>query len=303
MSIYDDEIDVRDISRTLWSGKWLIAAVIFVTALVAVVVAFKMPNIYRTEALLAVNEQDNAGRFSSVASQYGGLASLAGINLNGGSIDKIEVGLATLKSRRFLSAFIARHDILVPLMAADGWDAETGKLIIDRDTFDPTTMEWTRSVRPPKTPTPSAQEAYEAFVDILSISRDRSSGFVTVAITHVSPTIAKQWVDWLIQDLNSSIMREDVEEAERAIKYLNDQIENTSLAQLQSVFFNLIEEQKKIMMLAAVSPEYMFKTIDPPVVPERKARPNRAMIVAVGALFGLVLGASIAIFRSGGRGP
>ena len=58
-------------------------------------------------------------------------------------------------------------------------------------------------------------------------------------------------------------MRQDVAEAEQAITYLNKQIENTSLAELRNVFFRLIEEQTKTIMLANVSQEYLLKTLDP----------------------------------------
>ena len=35
-------------------------------------------------------------------------------------------------------------------------------------------------------------------------------------------------------------------------------------------------------MLAEVRPEYVFKTIDPAVVPEEKSKPSRALICALG---------------------
>ena len=64
-----------------------------------------------------------------------------------------------------------------------------------------------------------------------------------------------------------------------AIKYLNDQIKNTSLAELQNVFFSLIEEQTKTVMLAKVTDEYLLKTLDPAVAPELEAEPERILIV------------------------
>ena len=45
---------------------------------------------------------------------------MAGINLGGGSANKTALGLEILKSRKFISEFIERRDILAPLMAAGG---------------------------------------------------------------------------------------------------------------------------------------------------------------------------------------
>ena len=287
---YDGEIDFRKVFRDLWAGKWLIGGFTVAVAIVAVVVSLMMPNIYRAEALLAPNNQEGSRGLSALAAQYGGLASLAGVNLSGASTDKTALGLEVLKSRKFISEFIARHDILVPLMAAEDWDAKSGEIVIDANDYDVSRQEWIRDVSPPKKSIPSMQEAYEEFMDILSVSQDKKSGFVTVAVEHYSPNTAKQWVDWLVEDINSTIMQQDVAEAEEAIDYLNKQVAKTSLADLQNVFFSLIEEQTKTVMLAEVSKEYLLKTLDPAVSPELKHKPRRSLIVILAAMMGGFLG-------------
>jgi uncharacterized protein involved in exopolysaccharide biosynthesis len=279
---YDDEIDLRDIFRVMWAGKWLIGGITFAATVIAVVVALMLPNIYRAEALLAPNDQDNAGGLSALAAQYGSLASLAGINLGGGQRDKTVLGLEVLKSRKFLSEFVERHDIL--------------------DVYDTVSAKWVRRVTPPKKTVPSSQEAYERFSDILSIGQDQKTGLVTVAVEHLSPVVAKQWVEWLVEDINSSIMRQDVAEAEQAIEYLHKQIENTSLADLQSVFFSLIEEQTKTVMLAQVTDEYLLRTLDPAVAPEMKTKPRRSLLVVVSTLLGSLLGVAVVFVSTSFRG-
>ena len=292
---YDDVVDLRDLFRILWAGKWLIGGITSTTSVIAIIVVLLLPNIYRAEALLAPNDQEAAGGLSALAAQYGGLANLAGINIGSGAGDKTAMGLEILKSRKFISEFIERHNLLVPLMATKGWDADTGELIIDLDAYDVASSKWLRNVSPPKMTIPSLQEAYEVFMSILSVDQDKKSGFVAVAIEHYSPTIAKQWVDWLIDDLNSSIMRRDVADAEQAIEYLNEQIESTSLADLQNVFFKLIEEQTKTVMLAKVSSEYLLKTLDPAVAPEKKAKPRRSLIVILSAILSSFLAVAVVL--------
>ena len=299
---YDDEIDLRELFRVLWAGKWLIGGITIAAAIIAIIVVLLLPNIYRAEALLAPNDQEGAGGLSALAAQYGGLASLAGINLDSGSSDNTALGLEILKSRKFISDFIERHEILVPLMATDGWDAETGKLKIDSDIYDVGAQKWVRNVRPPRKTIPSLQEAYEEFIEeFFSVSQDRKTGFVTIAVEHYSPTIAQQWVNWLVDDINSTIMKQDVEEAEQAIAYLNKQIESTSLAELHIVFFRLIEEQMKTIMLANVSNEYLLRTLDPAVAPEKKDKPGRALIVILSTLLAFFLAAAVVLVSASGR--
>ena len=296
----ENEIDLRDLFRTLWGGKWLIGSITVATTVIAVIVTLMLPNIYRAEALLAPGHNEGANGLSALSAQYGGLASLAGINIGTGNSNKTELALEILKSRKFVAEFIEKRDILVPLMATKAWSREKNELEIDPEMYDVDEGRWIRKVRAPRAAVPSAQESYRKFKsEALSASQNKKTGFITVSIEHYSPTIAKQWVDWLVQDINATVMRQDVTEAQQAIEYLKGQIQATSLADLQSVFFRLIEEQTKTIMLAKVSPEYILRTIDPAVVPELKSRPNRRILVVLGALFGLGAGAIIVFVISG----
>jgi uncharacterized protein involved in exopolysaccharide biosynthesis len=298
---YNDELNLRELIRVLWAGKWLIGIVTFSAAVLAIVVALMLPNVYRAEALLAPSDQGGAGGLSALASQYGGLASLAGIDLGGGKTDKVSLSLEILRSRKFISDFIDRHDILIPLMAADGWDASTGNLTIDSAMYDEASKKWVREVGFPRSTVPSSQEAFEAFREIFYVLQDPVTGFVTIAVEHYSPTMAKQWLDWLVEDLNALTMRRDVDDAERAIEYLNQQIEKTSIADLRKVFFGLIEEQTKTVMLATLTDEYVLKTIDPAVAPEEKTRPKRALIVVVAVLLSFFLSLAIVLIQRSRR--
>lgn len=295
---YDDEIDLREVLGFLWAGKWVIGGVTFTAAVIAVVVALMLPNIYRAEALLAPNDQEGAGGLSALASQYGGLASLAGLNIGNGGTNDVAVGLQILQSRKFISEFVQRRDLLVPLMAAKRWNRETRKLEIDSHAYNVSTGQWVRDVPEGRDVIPTAQEAYKTFRDALSVRQDRKSGLVTISLEHYSPEVAKQWVDWLVSDINLAIMRRDVADAEQAIEYLNKQIENTSVAALQNVFFRLIEEQTKTVMLANVSDEYLLRTLDPAIVPEKRSKPNRRLVVIFGTMLGGLLGIAIAVVRS-----
>ena len=102
--------------------------------------------------------------------------------------------------------------------------------------------------------------------------------------------MAKLWADMLIDRINEEIRAEDVGEAEASIAFLEAQREKTSLVSLDEVFSQLIEEQTKTIMLANVSKDYVFDIIDPPVIPELKSRPFRALICVLGTFFGGMLG-------------
>ncbi|PYF79869.1 putative tyrosine kinase-like protein [Marinomonas alcarazii] len=294
---HDDEIDLKELFLALWKGKWII---IFVTAIFAVggvLYALSQPNTYKAEAVLASANDSKSGGLAAMASQFGGLASLAGISLGGGGTDSKAMALATLQSRQFLNSFIHKYDILVPLMAGEKWSEPTDTLQLDPEIYDAQSKTWVREVEPGKSPEPSDWEAYKEFKKLIAVSESKDNGLVTLSITHLSPTIAKQWVDWLVIDINAWVKKESLDETKRNISYLEEQIERTSISDMQSVFYQLIEEQTKNLMLAQVQEEFAFKIIDPAVVPEEKAGPKRALICILAVLLGGMLGAAIVLIR------
>lgn len=295
----NDEIDLAELWHAIWSGKLLIIAISGLFAIASVIYAINQPNIYRATTLLApASEQGGAGGLAKMAGQFGGLASLAGINLGGGGTDKTGLALEVLKSRIFLENFISKHQLLLPLMAAENWDINSDTLIYDDEIYNVETKTWTREVKAPKKPEPSAWEAYQALKEILSITSDKETGMVTLAIEHYSPKVATQWLLWLVSDINTAMRKQDKDEAQRSIDYLTAKLKETQLADMQTVFYQLIEEQTKTIMLAEVSQEYVLKTIDPANAPEEKAKPKRALIVVLGTFFGAIFSIIIVLIRS-----
>lgn len=298
MSPASDEIDLRELVITLWHGKWWIFSTTFIATCLAIAFALWSPNIYRAEALLTPSLEQQGGGLSALASRFGGLASLAGVELsNNKGGDKASIAIEVGKSRLFLGDFIRRHQLAVPLIAATGMDKTSGNLIIDPQVYDSESQTWVREVPSGKSPEPSDWELIKAFKSLVALNSDPKTGLLVVTVDFYSPQLAKQWVDWLVDDLNSTMKHRDQEEAKRNISYLTEQLSKTSVADMQKVFYQLIEEQTKTLMLAEVNQEYVFKVLDPAVIAEEKMKPKRALLIILGALLGGMLGIIIVLFR------
>ena len=110
-----------------------------------------------------------------------------------------------------------------------------------------------------------------------------------VGFKFYSPIVARQCVEWLVEDINRVIKDREIEETQRSIQYLASQLEQIAIADMRVVFFELIEEQTKNLMIAQVRDEYVFKTIDRAVIPEIKVSPKRSLFVALGMFLGMLL--------------
>jgi uncharacterized protein involved in exopolysaccharide biosynthesis len=177
---FDDEIDLFELVQNLWEDKWLISAISGLAAVASVLVALWLPNIYSASTLL--KPQSAEGGLSALASQYGGLASLAGISLpSGDGESKTALAIEVLKSKRFAYDFVSRHRIKPQLMAAERWDWETQQLILDADDFDSARGIWVRKIDAPRVPEPSAEEVHKFWnEEFISISEDKKTSLVSL---------------------------------------------------------------------------------------------------------------------------
>lgn len=290
----DGEIDLRELFRAIWAGKWLILVVTSIFTTASVFYALQLPNIYKSEVTLAPVSENASLK---IPGQLGGLAALAGVNLGGaGGGDKIGLALEILKSREFIGRFIEQNDLYLPIMAAQGWDSNSNQLKIDPKIYDINSNQWVRKVSSPFLPKPSKLETYETFRRLFSVSQDKTTGMVKLNVQHYSPFLAKTWADQLVEAINEEMRTRELAEAERSISYLNKQITQTNLADLRAMLFSLIEEQTKTVMLANVRDEYVFKTVDPAVVAERKFKPSRLIVIFVFFSLGLFISFLMSFF-------
>lgn len=295
-SLADQDIILSAILNILWREWKLIAFTTFLLACTAALFAIEQPNVYRSEALLEPSDEYQGGGLSAVAGQLGGIASLAGLDLSSNK-GKVTAAIETIKSRKFIRIFIEKHQLLVPMFGVSGWDSTANEYIFDSSAYDPETKEWIREAEPPKTSKPSNEEAYQKFISLLNIKEDKQSGLVRISFDHLSPQLAQHTVENIMSDINSYIRKKDVSQAERSITYLENKIEDISISEMRQVFFKLVEEQSKTKMLAEVRDEYVFKTIDPPYLPEEPYSPNRLMIIIGGFLIGLILSCGYVLIR------
>jgi uncharacterized protein involved in exopolysaccharide biosynthesis len=279
-------LDLGDFILVCWAKKWLIIAITTVFAVSAIYLALSMPNQYKAEALLAPSEEQQGGGLAALASQFGGLASLAGINLPGKSGDKTLLTLEVFRSRQFLMGFIDRHNLKVPLMAVKEWDAKTGELIYNEKIYDVANKKWVRDVTFPKMPEPTTFEVYEELKERFSMDREELSGTVLVSLEYYSPVLAKEWLTMMVADLNSYMREVEQRESKRSIEYLQEQIDKSDVAEVRNLFYQLIQEQIQKAMLAEARDEFVYKTIDGAIVPEKKSKPSRAVIVILVTMMG-----------------
>jgi uncharacterized protein involved in exopolysaccharide biosynthesis len=291
---YDDEIDVRELFSTLWLSKKFILILTGIFAVLSVIYSLSLTNLYTSQALLVPTSLN-----SNSTSQYSALAAVAGVNLSDSSPD-VTLAIAFINSKKIIRQLIKHESFLPDLMAAKKWHIKSNSIIYDDDLYDKKNKKWVREVDFPFQQVPSEQEAFALFSKQINISEDEKNQLVTLSVEHISPSVAQQWAEWIIDEANTMVANLRIEEAESSINYLNEQIKLTPYAELRTLFFNLIQQNTQNMMLAKVSKQYALTIIDPPLIPEIKSNPQRALICILGTLLGGMLSLLIILVRKYG---
>ena len=284
----ENEIDLRLVVASLWNKKWVIIICTLFFAVASVFYALSLPDKYKSKAILSSSSSSGSSSLSRLAGQFGGLASLAGVNLGGGqSTDKVSIAIELMKTWGFLEGFIIKQKLEVEIYAVNGWDKVNNRLLINNELYDSSLGKW-REDEKNNSLKPTSWELYQKLRANVSISQDKKNGLISIGVEHYSPFVAKRMVDLLVGAINFHMQEQDKVEAINSIEYLKTQVGNTDIAEMRSIFYQLIEEQTKTLMLTQISDEYVFKTLSHAKVTEQKLKPNRTIIVAISIVVGVL---------------
>lgn len=290
-----NEVYISDIISALKNN---LLKILFVTAIVSaitVVSVLNLPNIYRSETTLVenstLNNSDNLSRYSS-------LASLAGVGVQKGSSENnTAIALELVKSLNFFQSLINNYDILVPLLASKGWDPLTNTIIINDQIYNKEDQIWNSKNPLIKDTKPSIQVAHKIFLEAMFIDIDKNTGFIKLSIEHISPFVAKEWVGNIVDHLNNIMRKENKDRATHSIHFLTKELNNTTSNDIRTAINSLMTKEYEKLMLVNSFPDYVFRYISNPYVPEKKIKPTRSVICIVAFLLSLFLSSLYFVVR------
>ena len=282
----NEDIKISDVISILWSNKYLIITISFITLFLFILYAFLTPNEYTSKAILAPTSKEET--LSSKLGAYSSLVGLAGVQIPGEKASKSIEAIERIKSYQFFSSYFFPNINLEDIAAVSKWDENENRIIYINKLFDKNTKSW-KTTKKNESLSPSIQDAYLIYLDILSIYEDQATLFVNLSITHKSPHIAKEWVELIIEKINLSMREEDRQEAQNAINFLNDLGKSNNVQTISEVLSGLLENQMQTLMLTNANEDYVYKILDAPIAPEMNSAPKRIIIIFMGAILGFML--------------
>jgi len=269
-----DDHAIRDLLSDAWRAKWVVIGITALCAILGGASGFFLTKQYRAEVLIsAVTDSPTGAGVGALVSQYGELASLAGVSLSGHGGNNKDESIAVLQSELITEAYIRANNLL-PVLFAASWNADS--------------KTW-KSNDPKKIPT--LWMGNQAFKKIREVKQDRQSGLVTLRITWRDPVTAAKWANDLVRETNQFLRDKAIRESERNIAYLNEEAAKTTVVEARQAMYSILKEEVNKEMIAKGRDEYALKVLDPARIPERSSTPSTLFLTALGFAAGLVLSA------------
>lgn len=271
---WGDDFDLRELFKVIWRGRVFVALFTLLVTAAGTIYALLAAEWYRAEVLLMPTV---ANSVQGIPTQFGSLANLAGLKIGG---DNSAEALAVLRSNGFSRDFLRDANLTETILIAKrnpimGLNLDAG---VD----------------------PDIREATEYFgARILSVSEDRKTGIVTLAVRWRDPKVAAAWANRLVERLNDQMRSRALKEANANIAYLRSTLGSTSTVTLQNSIGRLLELELQKAMLARGNREFSYRVVDKAVAPRERTWPKRALVVAMSFAAGIALSMAILVVRHG----
>lgn len=297
----EDEIDLLALARTICKGKKLIVCIVAIFTFATAVLSLFMTNTYTVEAVIKpVSTEKGGGKLASLASQFGGLATLAGIAMPGTSTSAELVKL--LESNVIRKNIIEKYNLL-PVLFPKRWDEEK-KTWKKKSFANLNPLVLINKLRPidPNMPKkePGVPDIWDGIRELdkdVKINYNMKEDIVTVTVSFRNPEMAEKIANYFITELGDLISSEAKRIAVVNKEYLEKQLLETNDNLVQQKIYSLIAEKIETMMMAEVKEGFAFKVLDPPMAPDKKSKPKRAQMVIVAFMVSFFLGIFITLFR------
>jgi uncharacterized protein involved in exopolysaccharide biosynthesis len=268
----DDSIDIFSL---VFAAKWVLLAAGLVGGIVGYGASHLTDKMYRAMVVAAPFVDSSESGASSLGSQLGGLAAIAGVDLSGDA--KKQESMAILQSRQLIRQFIQQQD-LIPILFPKKWDAAARNW--KQDSGKPPTLE-------------AAVTKFQK--QILKISEDKRSGMVNLSVNWRDPVIAASWANDYLSMANAAIRSRAIVDGKRNIELLRHETESLENVDVRQSLNRLIEGNYRKISLAESRPDYAFHVVDPagPIDPDDYVSPVR---IVWALLASIVFGGSVLVF-------
>lgn len=258
------EIDLIEVARDIWGGKYVIVSLAVLGLLFAILTLYTAKPTYTAKMVAGPAESagGGAGRAGGLG-QLGAAASAFGINIGGGDNSYFGRYKEVLDSESLAEALFRRDD-LRPVLFGPGWNPETRKFMRPEGLLF-NIKELVKGLLGLRTwSSPGPFELREALKAKMTVTLDQLTNLLRISVRGDSPAQAEFVLRSVTKEADELLRRTARERAAGRIAYLNQALRDTTMQDQRESMINILSSQQHNMMMASVDRTFAIEIIDPP---------------------------------------
>ena len=288
--IEEDEIDLRELFATIWKHKLFIAVFTFIVTSLAIVYALSKPNEYKIYTLLAPQEASKGMNLGGL----GALASMAGVNVGGGSGVTPDIAFTTLlNDYAFMKNFILKNQLDKKLS-----DATMEQEYVFALGYNGIYKLFHSKAKNDNSNKVQTFNYYQQLKSALQVSTDKKTFLITVSYIAPSRKFAKEVLEDFLRDATQELVGRNLRDINAKVEKYKQELQKTNNLELKSELAKLISSLIKQKVYINASKYYKVKVVTDPYIPDvhDKAKPKRALIVIVAFITSIIMGIFFVFF-------
>ena len=262
----EDEINLLDLIKVILKNLRLIGIIIGVVVVATAIISLIMTPVYESKAVIIPTTQTkNIGVGGMFAQQFG---------ISGPSSPMATEVVSLLKSNTLRERIIKRYNLL--------------KLFFE-DNYE--------ELKKQKNENELLWMGLRRFDGITKVNFKQKDNTIEIVVGYKDPKIARDLVNYTLAELTDYMSSEAKRVAETNKKYLESQLEKTSDPFIKTKLYALIAQQLETAMMAEVKENFAFKVLDAPMIPDKRSKPKRKLMVLIAFVVSLFIGIFAAFLR------
>ena len=300
----DDEIDLKELFLTLWQGKYLICLISFVAVVLASVYLHRAERKYSVEIVLKPVIEDSGG--GPNLSGFSGLASLAGVSLPTSSSSDFVTYQKLIFSEEVADRVSSNTELLISLFGAE-WNSTDKifeappvglvgglKQVVKSTLTGDTKGEYIE---------PNPKRLSMLMAGRFNISTDRDSGFVSISTQTSSPDLMVSLITSAAQETDNLLKERFFATAEETLEFYQQKLLTSRSPEHREALAKLISAEDQKLMLASKGRNFVAEPLTMPSISLYPTSPKSSLVLALGFVLGIFMGAAIVLLRHAMRTP
>jgi capsular polysaccharide biosynthesis protein len=293
----NDEIDLRELFLALWRGKYI---VFLVTILAIICASFYLRGSERTYSVQVVLKPVVAEASGPNLSGFSGLASFAGISLPSGSGSDFTTYQKLIFSEEVAEKVFTNRELVLKIFEGE-WSSDTGSFVAPVSGRLGDMKQLVKSVltgaEKGKYIPPNPKRLSMLMAGKFNISVDNSTGFLSITAETSSPDMIIELISNATQETDDLLKERFFVSAEDTLEFYYQKLLTSRSPEHREALAKLISAQDQKLMLASKSSNFVAEPLTMPSVSLYPTSPKPKVVLLLGFVLGIFLGAAIVLIR------